>query len=344
MNPIFQRFFSLITGSGPKPSLGQAVRNACLPPGEATAVLHGMHTSRAPSLNILEGSQMRVLRESGNVIYVQGNISRNDLKANPNIMFAFGDNVADQHLRFDKRLGIGGQAAEMAGERNSAGIPTLWNAAGQEDSYFSYHPEQITLAKQQIYQAIKRIPPRAKVVVPVDSQGNINIGTGRAQLSQHAPELLKYIRSELQKLESPQSTTAIQNQNVPIAETSNSHIDIGNHFVIRVRLPEGIQLSQNAKVMLKSPIFGDIDITSTGLVKPLKISQTIGHNSKTPSASVIQIESKKPMPAHFLGVTTEFNFLVDIVDQGNVVARTNIEIGSSRLPLDQQDFIKDITQ
>lgn len=49
-------------------------------------------------------------------IKLQKWITRADLRANPDTKYVFGDNL--------RRIGYGGQAAEMRGEPNAVGIPT----------------------------------------------------------------------------------------------------------------------------------------------------------------------------------------------------------------------------
>ncbi len=111
--------------------------NNPLTPKEAARVLTNLH--QVIDLNIPSASHMNIVYRSGNLLKVSGFISRLDLQANPNITFLFGDNVADHGKPLDQRIGKGGQAAEMAGEPNAVGIPTLWKAADgtDESAYFS---------------------------------------------------------------------------------------------------------------------------------------------------------------------------------------------------------------
>ena len=50
------------------------------------------------------------------MIIYQKFIYRSDLKANPSVLYLFGDNL--------QRVGLGGQAKEMRGEPNAVGIAT----------------------------------------------------------------------------------------------------------------------------------------------------------------------------------------------------------------------------
>lgn len=50
-------------------------------------------------------------------LLLQHRIYRADLRANPDVLYVFGDN--------EIRRGLGGQAAEMRGEPNAVGVATL---------------------------------------------------------------------------------------------------------------------------------------------------------------------------------------------------------------------------
>ena len=61
-------------------------------------------------------------------ITFQERITRADLRANPDTLYVFGDNM--------RRRGMGGQAAEMRGEPNAVGIPTKWRPSRTEWDFF----------------------------------------------------------------------------------------------------------------------------------------------------------------------------------------------------------------
>lgn len=196
--------------------------NDPLTPEEAARVLTGLHQVR--DLKIRSDSHMRIVNRSGNLLKVSGLIKRLDLRDNPNITFLFGDNVADLRKPFDLRVGKGGQAAEMAGEPNAVGIPTLWKAPNgtDESAYFSDSTipgEKYAEIKAIIDKAFAEVKPGQSVVVPVNNKGEISLGTDRAQLPQRAPSLLKYIDSKVRELEwqagAPQPV--INNTQVPVA-------------------------------------------------------------------------------------------------------------------------------
>lgn len=118
------------------------------------------------------------------MIIYQKRIYREDLKANPGVLYVFGDNVA--------RSGYGGQAKEMRGEKNACGVSTKWTPSNWEAAYFS--DSDFVRAKQIIYEDCLRIREYLEtgrtVIVPLDG-----IGTGLSELPTRAPKIYKYICS-----------------------------------------------------------------------------------------------------------------------------------------------------
>ncbi len=109
-------------------------------------------------------------------------ITRAMLRAEPDTLFVFGDNM--------QRAGFGGQAREMRGEPNAIGIPTkkapsmLYWAFFTDDDYARAEIE-ITTA----YLQLKRHADRGgKIVWPADG-----IGTGMAELPKRAPRIWELI-------------------------------------------------------------------------------------------------------------------------------------------------------
>ena len=125
------------------------------------------------------------------IVIRQHRIYRQDIQANPNILYIFGDNL--------ERVGYGGQAKEMRGEPNSFGIATKRKAAhGTTDCYF-YDPE-LDVQKiiddefERLYEAVSENDYYG-IVVPLDG-----IGTGLSKLPEYAPRLLKRINFLLSEL------------------------------------------------------------------------------------------------------------------------------------------------
>jgi hypothetical protein len=176
-------------------------------------------------LIITSGSDMHLQNDRGQLIKVSGNIKRSDLRVNPKLAFLFGDSVEDNGKPLDQRIGKGGQAAEMAGEPNAVGIPILWKAPNGTDefAYFSdtkILDEKLAEIKGIIDKAFAQINPGSKVVVPVDEKGEINLGTGIAQLSTRAPSLLRYIESKIRELKGQAQTATNVKPETPAPQVS----------------------------------------------------------------------------------------------------------------------------
>ena len=124
-------------------------------------------------------------------------ITRAMLRAEPDTLFVFGDNM--------KRRGLGGQAKDMRGEPNAVGIPTKI-APGMKPADF-FTDDDFERARVEIETAAKRlsdhIETRGKVVWPEDG-----IGTGLAQLPERAPwiwKLLEQVRLTLEQRSSAEA-------------------------------------------------------------------------------------------------------------------------------------------
>lgn len=128
----------------------------------------------------------------------QKRIYREDLKANPHLLYIFGDNL--------ERTGYGGQAKEMRGEPNAFGIATKRKAAhGADDCYFFDGQNDAKLKVSGdflrlgaiISMAMQSPTPKFNgIVVPLDG-----IGTGLALLNKNAPKLLQLIERRIDALE-----------------------------------------------------------------------------------------------------------------------------------------------
>ena len=116
----------------------------------------------------------------------QKRIYRADLKANPDVLYVFGDN--EQHV------GMGGQAGEMRGEPNALGVPTL-KAPGEHWTDDNY-AHQCAVIDTHLYPVRLALQAGDVVVFPLDG-----IGTGIAQLPQCAPRTFQYLTKEVLKLE-----------------------------------------------------------------------------------------------------------------------------------------------
>lgn len=112
-------------------------------------------------------------------------ITRAMLRAEPQTLFVFGDNIG--------RYGKGGQAKEMRGEPNAIGVPTKWSP-GMEPQEFFADAQLPGVVRDEIDLAFGRlfmhVACGGEIVWPEDG-----IGTGLAQLQERAPLIWAYIES-----------------------------------------------------------------------------------------------------------------------------------------------------
>ena len=116
-------------------------------------------------------------------------ITREDLFANSDAVYVFGDNMT--------RTGLGGQARQMRYEPNSIGVPTKWRPSMTDDAFFVDDDfEKIVGTLQEDFEKIKTaIDSGKRVVFPADG-----LGTGLSQLQQRSPKIYAYIESNIVKL------------------------------------------------------------------------------------------------------------------------------------------------
>ncbi len=118
------------------------------------------------------------------MIIYQSRIYRRDLRANPNVLYVFGDNL--------ERVGFGGQAAEMRGEPNAVGVATK-NAPGMNDDDFFSDDEfqrNIVIISTDFDRARAQHRRGDLVVVPADG-----IGTGLSEMPLRAPRTFEFLCS-----------------------------------------------------------------------------------------------------------------------------------------------------
>jgi len=117
-------------------------------------------------------------------------ITRDDLKRNPDHLFAFGDNMA--------RRGLGGQAKEMRGEPNAVGVPTKWEPTMYPSGFFS--EADLEKVKPSIDKAFEQLRAHlargGTVVLPRDG-----LGTGLAALDGRAPSIVALIQAHIEALD-----------------------------------------------------------------------------------------------------------------------------------------------
>ena len=113
-------------------------------------------------------------------------ISREDLIANRDAVYVFGDNMT--------RTGLGGQAREMRYEPNAIGVPTKWRPSMTDDAFFNDEDyDKVVNVLEKDFDAIKVALARGKnVVFPADG-----LGTGLSQLQTRSPKIFQYIENSI---------------------------------------------------------------------------------------------------------------------------------------------------
>lgn len=115
----------------------------------------------------------------------QSRIYRADPKANPNVIYCFGDN--------ERRVGLGGQAAEMRGEPNALGVATLaaphvfWTDADAD--------RQNAIIDADMRPIFKALRDGRAVVFPLDG-----IGSGLADLERRSPLTWRHLQHRIQQM------------------------------------------------------------------------------------------------------------------------------------------------
>jgi hypothetical protein len=119
------------------------------------------------------------------VIY-QKRIFREDLKANPQALYLFDDN--------DQRTGLGGQAKEMRGEPNAAGIRTKKAPGINDTSYYSdrEYSDNVHKINEDLAPMRTALLDRRVVVIPLDG-----FGTGLAALKEKAPRTFAFLQTRI---------------------------------------------------------------------------------------------------------------------------------------------------
>lgn len=115
-------------------------------------------------------------------IETRDRITRDDVRAERDKIFLFGDNLTGR--------GLGGQAKEMRGEENAVGIPTKKAPSNNPNSFFT--DKEFAANKIAIDEAFGKIPPDKTIVIP-----KAGLGTGLAQLEEKAPRTFAYLNEKL---------------------------------------------------------------------------------------------------------------------------------------------------
>ncbi|RTQ48410.1 hypothetical protein EJV47_15670 [Hymenobacter gummosus] len=118
-------------------------------------------------------------------------ITREDLQANPDTLYVFGDN--------ERRRGYGGQAKAMRGEPNAVGVRTKRKPARTAPDDFwtdATYEQNCRFIDEDLAPVFAHLRAGGPVVLPEDG-----LGTGLAELPTRAPRTFAYLQEQLQQLE-----------------------------------------------------------------------------------------------------------------------------------------------
>jgi hypothetical protein len=122
------------------------------------------------------------------MLIFQARYCREDARRNPEILYVFGDNT--------RRIGMGGQAGALRGEKNAVGVATKYFPGDAEEDYFGDEPAQIEAQKRILDTDMKplfaQLVAGGVVIWPSDG-----IGTGLSRMPDFAPTTFEYLESKL---------------------------------------------------------------------------------------------------------------------------------------------------
>ena len=120
------------------------------------------------------------------MIIFQHRIYRIDLRANPDVLYVFGDNV--------KRIGLGGQAGEMRGEPNAVGVATKWSPFMNESAFFNdVDYDGIAKIIDADFEPLFKAAMNGKtIIIPADG-----LGTGLSEMPTRCPKLYQLVRNNI---------------------------------------------------------------------------------------------------------------------------------------------------
>ena len=127
----------------------------------------------------------KVRNQTASRIEIRELVRREDLSAEPDKIFLFGDNL--------KQSVFGGQAKEMRGAANARGIPTKKEPANARTSFFN--DKEFEANKKAIDEAFGKIPHGKTIIIP-----KAGIGTGLASLEEKAPQTFAYLNEKFAEI------------------------------------------------------------------------------------------------------------------------------------------------
>ena len=168
----------------------------------------------------------KVRNQMASRIEIRELVRREDLSAEPDKIFLFGDNL--------KQSGFGGQAKEMRGAANARGIPTKKEPANARTSFFN--DKEFEANKKAIDEAFGKIPHGKTIVIP-----KAGIGTGLASLEEKAPQTFAYLNEKfaeigfdnrrgkaIQLAPNNENKVVIQNSSERPAQAATRLLDLNN--------------------------------------------------------------------------------------------------------------------
>ncbi|NJM52713.1 MAG: hypothetical protein HC846_04545 [Blastocatellia bacterium] len=172
-------------------------------------------------------------------------ITRDNVRAEKDKIFLFGDNLKEQ--------GFGGQAKEMRGEENAVGIPTKKFPTNNPSAFFS--DKEYASNVKAIDKAFGKIPPDKIIVIPKDG-----LGTGLAQLEEKAPQTFAYLSEKLAEIGFNNRNKETSKDFAPKTSVENKVIvqSAGNEIPTAKRLLD-LNNIQTASLKLLSPTAKEID-------------------------------------------------------------------------------------
>lgn len=114
-------------------------------------------------------------------------IYREDLRANPHVLYVFGDNV--------QRKGLGGQAQECRGQPNAVGVATKYLPSMSRDAFFGDSSAEVEAQKRIIDEDMKPLFDKVKVGGVVVWPA-ADIGTGLSDLPARSPSTWAYLQQK----------------------------------------------------------------------------------------------------------------------------------------------------
>lgn len=126
------------------------------------------------------------------IIYSKDYITRRMVRQHKDHLYLFGDNVA--------QYGNGGMAFQLRNQPNAYGLPTKWMPLDIPKAYFT--DQQYEDFMDIIDTAFDNIPQGYQyIVIPIDNNDIISIGTGLADMPNKCPKCYQYFLSKFKWLQ-----------------------------------------------------------------------------------------------------------------------------------------------